>query len=68
MILKYKATRLLRIYLYICDMNEQCLKCHCQKYSNNSKPLFSDEEILTIYLFVKYELKYTHIKGIHNFI
>lgn len=37
-------------------MYEQSLKYHCQRYSNNSKPLFSDEEILTIYFFVGHEL------------
>lgn len=44
-------------------MYEQSLKYDCQRYSNNSKPLFSDEEILTIYLFVGY----TKIKDIHTF-
>ena len=53
--------------MYICDMYEQSLKYHCQRYSNNSKPLFSDEEILTIYFFVGHEQKYTLIKDIHNF-
>ena len=48
-------------------MYEQSLKYHCQRYSNNSKPLFSDEEILTIYFFVGHEQKYTLIKDIHNF-
>ena len=47
--------------MYICDMYEQSLKYHCQRYSNNSKPLFSDEEILTIYFFVGHEQKYTLI-------
>lgn len=53
--------------MYICDMYEQCLKYHCRRYSNNSKSLFSDEEILTIYLFVGQEQKqkYMHI---HKFI
>ena len=53
--------------MYICDMYEQSLKYHCQRYSNNSKPLFSDEEILTIYFFVGHEQKYTLIKDIYNF-
>lgn len=48
-------------------MYEQSLKYHCQRYSNNSKQLFSDEEILTIYFFVGHEQKYTLIKDIHNF-
>ena len=53
--------------MYICDMYEQCLKYHCQRYRNNSRPLFSDEEILTIYLCIWHEQKYTRIKDIHNF-
>ena len=67
MIPRDKANRLIEIYMYICDMYEQSLKYHCQRYSNNSKPLFSDEEILTIYLFVGQEQKYTQVKDIHNF-
>lgn len=67
MIPKDKEYRLIKIYMYICDMYEQSLKYHCQRYSNNSKPLFSDEEILTIYFFVGHEQKYTLIKDIHNF-
>ena len=42
MIPKDKEYRLIKIYMYICDMYEQSLKYHCQRYSNNSKPLFSD--------------------------
>ena len=67
MIPKDKEYRLIKIYMYICDMYEQSLKYHCQRYSNNSIPLFSDEEILTIYFFVGHEQKYTLIKDIHNF-
>ena len=67
MIPRDKEDRLIKIYMYICDMYEHQLKYHCQRYSNNSKPLFSDEEILTIYLFVGHEQKYTRLKDIHNF-
>ena len=35
--------------------------------SNNSKPQFSDQEILTIFLFVGSEQRYTRIKEIHSF-
>ena len=54
--------------MYICDMYEQSLKYHCQRYSNNSIPLFSDEEILTIYFFAGHEQKYTLIKDIHIYL
>lgn len=67
MIPKDKANRPIKIYMYICNMYEQSLKYHYQRYSNNSKPLFSNEEILTIYFFVGHEQKYTLIKDIHNF-
>ena len=67
MIPKDKEYRLIKIYTHICDMYEQSLKYHCHRYSNNSKQLFSDEEILTIYSFVGHEQKYTLIKDIHNF-
>lgn len=67
MIPKDKELKLIQIYMYICTMYEQSLKYDCQRYSNNSKPLFSDEEILTIYLFVGHEQKYTKIKDIHTF-
>lgn len=36
-----------------------------QSFSNNSKPLFFDEENLTIFL-IEYEFKYMHLKGIHD--
>ncbi|MCD8208348.1 MAG: transposase [Bacteroidales bacterium] len=48
-------------------MYETKLKKLCQRYSNNSKPRFSDEEIITIYLFVGSEFGITTVKGIHNF-
>lgn len=48
-------------------MYEQSLKYHCQRYNNDSKQLFYKEEILTIFLFVGHELKYTYLKDIHNF-
>lgn len=34
---------------------------------NNSNPQFSDQEILTIFLFVGSEQRYTRIKEIHSF-
>ncbi|MDH6535636.1 hypothetical protein M2101_002322, partial [Parabacteroides sp. PM5-20] len=40
--------------MYICDLYESELKYYCQRYSNNSKPVFTDQEIITIYLFAGY--------------
>ena len=49
MIPKDKAQKLIKIYMYVCSKYDETLNCYCQRYSNNSKPLFSDQEILTIY-------------------
>lgn len=67
MIPKDKAQKLIKIYMYVCSKYDETLNCYCQRYSNNSKPLFSDQEILTIYLFVGSEQRYTQIKEIHSF-
>ncbi|NDV56505.1 IS4/IS5 family transposase [Parabacteroides sp. 52] len=53
--------------MYICDLYESELKYYCQRYSNNSKPVFTDQEIITIYLFAGYCQKYFLIKDIHLF-
>jgi hypothetical protein len=53
--------------MYICDLYESELKYYCQRYSNNSNPAFTDQEIMTIYLFAGYCQKYFLIKDIHTF-
>jgi len=51
MIPKAKALKLIAIYLYICKLYDEELKYLSQRYSNNDKPQFTDQEIMTIYLF-----------------
>jgi hypothetical protein len=53
--------------MYIYDMYDSELKYYCQRYSNNSKPVFTDQEILTIYLFAGHCQQYFHIKDIYTF-
>lgn len=67
MIPKDKALKLIKIYMYVCKQYEENLKYYCQRYSNNSIPVFTDQEILTIYLFVGSEQRYTRLKEIHKF-
>lgn len=38
-----------------------------QRHSNNSKPEFTDQEIMTIYLFAGYEQRYFQINEIYSF-
>lgn len=60
----YKLTALY-YYIYEYYNAEPCW--HCQRFSNNSKPNFIDEEILTIYIFFIVEEEKFKIKSIYNF-
>jgi hypothetical protein len=49
--------KLVRIYFYICDKFEE-LQFYCERFSNNNKPEFTDQEIMDMQqkaeLLVKY--------------
>jgi len=66
MTLKDKDDKLIRIYFLICD-NFKELKYYCERFSNNKQPEFTDEEIMTIYLYVMHHQGHTKIKHIHRF-
>jgi Transposase DDE domain. len=67
MIPREKELKLIAMYLYICELYDKELKFYCQRYSNNSNPAFTDQEIMTIYLFTGYCQKYLLIKDIYTF-
>lgn len=53
--------------MYICDVYRSSLRFCCQRFCNNSNPEFTDEEVLTVYLFCGYCQRYFGIKEIHTF-
>jgi hypothetical protein len=67
MIPKAKILNLIAIYLYICDIYDSKLKTVCQRFSNNSNPEFTDQEVITIYLFVMHMEQKVKIKQIHAY-
>jgi hypothetical protein len=67
MISKVKSTKLVEIFFYVSDAYEKELKFSCERFSNNSCPEFTDQEIMTIYLFCISQEQRTKIKQIHNF-
>ena len=67
MINQTKAVKLIKIYQYVCDKYEEELKYHCQRFTNNNQPEFTDQEIMTIYLFSVSEEQRFKIKHIHDF-
>jgi len=64
---KAKELKLISIYLYICDIYDSELKYICQRFSNNDEPDFTDQEVMTIYLYVMQVEQRLKIKQIHSF-
>ncbi|MDP1621384.1 MAG: transposase [Bacteroidales bacterium] len=67
MISKVKSTKLVEIFFYVSDAYEKELKFSCERFSNNSCPGFTDQEIMTVYLFCISQEQRTKIKQIYNF-
>ncbi|QZE12981.1 transposase [Halosquirtibacter laminarini] len=66
MIIKDKDFNLIKIYDLICYYFDE-LRYYCERFSNNNSPCFTDQEVMTIYLFgVQYQ-EYTKINQIHKF-
>ena len=58
-----ETLQLIALYYHICDCYDKQLAHQCQRFSNNStEPDFTDQELLTVYIFVmlaeeKYKIK-----------
>ena len=60
-------TNLVKVYFFVCDAYENDLKCCVQRFSNNNRPRFTDQEILTIMIYgIGYEKRLT-IRQVHDF-
>ena len=53
--------------MYICDIYGSSLKFCCQRFSNNATPFFTDQELLTVYLFCGAYQRDFSIKEMHTF-
>ncbi len=67
MIPKVKELKLISIYLYICDIYDSNLRSLCERFSNNNQPDFTDQEIMTIYLYAMHVEQRLKIKQIHQY-
>ena len=67
MIPKVKAFKLIAMYFYISDIYDNELKYSCQRFSNNSEPDFTDQEIMTIYLYAMHVEQRFKIKQIYEY-
>lgn len=59
--------KLIEIYFYICRCYDTDLSFHYQRLSNNNLPKFTDEEIITIFLYCIIVEKRTAVTDIFNF-
>ena len=58
---------LITIYFHICRCYDTDLIVHCQRQSNNFQPDFTDQEVITIFLYCLIVEKKREIKDIYNF-
>lgn len=60
-------SKLIKIYLFVCDEYEKTLKYSVQRFSNNNKPRFTDQEIITLMLYcIAYEERFT-VRQVYDF-
>ncbi|MDR1454431.1 MAG: transposase, partial [Tannerella sp.] len=58
------TTKSVNIYCYVCEQYEKELQYLCQRFSNSSKPEFTDREAITVYLYamnMEHRFKVRHI-------
>jgi len=56
-----------KLYDYVCNKFEEHLQFKCQRFSNNNEPKLTDQEIITIYLFVMHHQGIFKMNKIHQF-
>ncbi len=61
------ATKLVKIYDYVCEKYEKELQYHVQRFSNNDLPIFTDQEIMTIYLFCVHQERRFKVIDMYDF-
>jgi hypothetical protein len=59
--------QLIQIYLFVCQIYDTCSDTCFQRLSNNREPLFTDQELITIWLFAHLN-GFSQKKQMHSFI
>ncbi len=66
LIFKDKVDNLIRIYELVCDYFN-IVQYYRERFSNNKHLKFTDQEVMTIYLYGVHYQEYSKIKHIHKF-
>lgn len=59
--------KLIGLYFFICDSYSRELRWHCQRFSPNQSQEFTDEELLTVYLYSVAVEEKVKIKSVHRY-
>lgn len=59
--------KLITLYFFICECYNRELRWNCQRFSPNQHQEFTDEELLTVYLYCTSVEKHLSIKSIHHY-
>lgn len=62
-----KDYKLVKIYCYVCEKFKDEIQYSCERFSNNKEPKLTDQEIITIYLFVMHHQGIFKMNKIHQF-
>lgn len=63
----YQALNLISIYLKISELYDTDLKYVCQRFTNNNEPEFTDQEVMTIFLYAMNQEERFTTKQIYKF-
>lgn len=55
-----RQLQLIHLYYYVCQCYDKHLCLHFQRQSNNYSPRFTDQEVITVYLFGLLQRRFTH--------
>ncbi len=56
-----------KIYEFVCDIYEKDLQFHVQRFSNNSRPKFTDQQTMTMYIYCTACEKRLTIRDMYDF-
>lgn len=59
--------RLVQICFFVCEQYENNLKYLCERFSNNNEPEFTNQQVMTIYLFSMSVERHFQVKEIYIF-
>lgn len=62
-----RTLNLISLYYYVCQLYDEELHHHCFRHTKNGQsPLFTDQELITVFLFIQNVYKPSSLKSLHT--